>query len=148
MRISPRIREAVHDATSVFQSVPRFEYPRHHGDADEKKRQRHRKADAAAHIRLAVEGPAKSVDEINDRVEQPEGAPELGQHGDRVDRPAEEGERRDDQHRDEAELLETQRPDAKYIAEQTKGHQRKHKKTKQPNKMLDVDRHEQMRGRE
>src|SRR3569832_1573216 len=113
MRISSRIREAEHDATSVFQSVPRFEYPRHHGDADEKKRQRHRKADADAHIRLDVEGTAKSVEEINDRVEQPEGAPELGHHGDRVERPGDEGERRYDQHRYDAELLETLRPDAK-----------------------------------
>src|SRR3569623_1936934 len=111
-RISPRIREAVHAATSVFQSVPRYEYPRHHGDADEKKRQRHRKADADAHIRLAVEGPAKSVDDLNDRVEQTEGAPELGQHGDRVERPAEESARRDAPHLDEAELLATLRPDA------------------------------------
>src|SRR3569833_830539 len=137
MRISPRIREAVHDATSVFQSVPRFEYPRHHGDADEKKRQRHRKADADAHIRLAVEGPAKSVEEISDRVEQTEGAPELGQHGDRVARPAEEGERRDVQLRDDAELLDTLRPDAMFDAEQTIGRRGELEKAEHPNGMLD-----------
>src|SRR3569832_12920 len=126
MRISPRIREAVHDATSVFQSVPRFEYPRHHGDADEKKRQRHRKADADAHIRLAEEGPANSDDEKNDRDEQTEGAPELGQHGDSVERSAEDGERRVDQLGVEAELLETLRADAMYEADLTKGRRGEH----------------------
>ena len=63
-----------------------------------------------ADIAAAIEAPAETADQIDDRIEQADRAPERRQHVDRVERAAEEGERRHDQRRKDVQLLEASWP--------------------------------------
>ena len=65
------------------------------------------------HVRHAVERPAEPRDEVEDRVEQADRLPGRRQHGNRVERAAEKHERRDDEKRDELELLEALGPQSR-----------------------------------
>ena len=69
------------------------------------------------------------------------------QHVDRVEGAAEEGQRRDDQHRDELQLLEALGPDADDEAEQAEGRRGQHQEGDHPQRVQDRDRHEQRGGR-
>src|SRR3546814_4900384 len=73
-------------------------------------------------VALAEEGPAKAADQIDDGVEQRHRLPRRGQHRQRIEGPAEEGQRIDDEQRHHLQLLETLRPDADDEAERSEEH--------------------------
>src|SRR5258706_1167970 len=98
--------------SSVLQAEPGFEYPGDYSQASSQESQGHGHADADAHIGGAVKAPAEAADQVHDGIEQAEGAPGRRQHVDRIKGAAEEGERGDDQHGNELQLLETPRPDS------------------------------------
>src|SRR5690606_22638743 len=102
-----------------LQVIPRLEDPPDGQQAQDHEDQRHAQADTDIQVRYAVEAPAKSTDEIDDRIEQRHLLPELGQHADRVEAAAQEGERRDDQHGHDLQLLETLCPYPEHETEQT-----------------------------
>ena len=110
------------------------------------KSERHAEAHFHRDVRLAVEAPAEPADQVDDRVEQRHRAPGGRQHVDRVERAAEEGQRRHDQHRDELHLLPVLRPDADDESEQAEGDGRQQHERDHPERVQDRDRHEE-RGR-
>ena len=65
---------------------------------------------------------------------------------DRVEAAAEEGQRRHHQQRHQLQLLEVVRPDADDEAEQAEGHRGEQQERQHPQRMLDLERHEQPRG--
>src|SRR5262245_30062547 len=106
---------------SVLQPIAGLENPGHEPETNREKAERHRQADADADVGSLVKAPAKTADQINDRVVQRERAKRRRQHVDRVEGAAEERERRDHQHRDELELLEALGPDPDDETEQAEG---------------------------
>src|SRR5215467_10542460 len=80
-------REAVR--FSALQPVTGFEHPRHHRQADKKKYRDHRQAHTHADVRLTIETPAKTADQIDHRIEESNRAPDRGQHVDGVEGSAE-----------------------------------------------------------
>src|SRR5690606_15574871 len=89
-----------------FESIPRLEDQPDDGKTNEEKDKRHKQTDANAHIRDLIEAPAKAADQVHDRVEQRHGLPERRKHVERVERTAQERQRRDDEQRNELKLLE------------------------------------------
>src|SRR5690349_2775146 len=80
-----------------FQFVTRLEHPPHGEQASGKEKQRHPDAHAMAHIGNLKKAPAETADQVHHWVEQRDRLPEWRQHAGGVERPAEEGQRRDDQ---------------------------------------------------
>ena len=74
--------------------------------------------------------------------------PGLGEHVHRVEGAAEEGERGHDQHRDELDLLEILAPDADDEAEQAEGRGDQDQEGGHPERVEDLDRHEEGGGGE
>src|ERR1043166_2528384 len=132
----------------VLQPIPGLEDPRDDAEADEEKHERHRKTQADANVGRLMEAPAKAADQINDRVKQAHGAPRRRQHVDRVECAAQKRQRRDDEHRDELELLEAVGPQTDDEAEKAERGRGEHKETDHPERMHNLDRHEQGGGRE
>ena len=114
----------------------------------DEERQRHAEADGDADVGDLIEAPAETADQIDHGIEQRDGAPARRQHVDRVEAAAEEGQRRHHQHRDHLQLLEPVGPDADDEAEQAEGHRGQHQEGQHPERMVDVQRHEQPGGRE
>src|SRR5215813_8498961 len=100
------VRTAGRGVTLTLQAVAGLEDPGNENEACEEERGDRGQADTDADVRGAEERPAETADQINDRVEQRDGAPRLGQHRYRIKRAAEERERRDHQHRNELQLVE------------------------------------------
>jgi hypothetical protein len=96
----------------------------------------------------AVEAPAEAADQVDHRVEQGDLLPERRQHVDGIEAAAQEGERRDDQRRDELQLLEAVGPDADDETQQAEGHRRQHQEQQHEAGCIDPHRHEQRRGRQ
>ena len=94
------------------------------------------------------ERPAEPRDQVDHRVEQRHRLPERRQHGDRVERPAEEHERRDDQQRHQLQLFEVARPDSDDEAQQREADAGQHKERQHPERMLDLEIDEEERGDE
>src|ERR1043165_9511125 len=101
----------------VLDAIAGSEDPRDRAEADAKEQKRHRDAYAKVHVGGFKEAPAEAADQIHDRIEQRDGLPAGWQHVNRIERAAEEGERRDDQQRHHLQLLETVGPDAENEAE-------------------------------
>src|ERR1022692_4045244 len=55
--------------SSAFQPISRFEYPCYHGKACREKTERHCQTHSHAHIRGLIEAPAKTADQIHNRIE-------------------------------------------------------------------------------
>src|SRR5581483_5562904 len=117
---------------SAFQAITGSENPTYQRETGREESERHREADSDADVRRCIEAPAKAADQIHDRIEQADGAPPRRQHVDRIERAAEERERRDDQHRDELQLLEAFRPDTEDEAEQAEGARDQHQERDHP----------------
>src|SRR5262249_2755587 len=130
-------------AASALQPVSGLEDPPYNRQADRQKHKGHGQAHGDAHVRNAEEAPAKAADEINHGIEQRHLLPERRQHMNRVERAAEEGERRDDQQRHDLQALEAVSPDAEHEAEQPEGDGRKHEKGEHEQRMLDAERYEE-----
>src|SRR5438270_5907225 len=93
---------------SGLQLVPGSEYPAHDRYAQREKGERGAGAHEDVDVGDSVEAPPESADEIDDRVEEGDLLPDRRQHAHRVERPAEEGERRDDHERSEEHTSELQ----------------------------------------
>src|SRR5688500_4103989 len=94
------------------------------GDGDEAagdERGEHRHAGPHRHVGDRVEGPTEAALQVNGRVEIAQSVERLGQRLDRIEGAAEEGQRRDHQHRDDLQLLEILRQNADDEAEQAEG---------------------------
>src|SRR5688572_9574843 len=141
-------RRATMRAILRLEPVAGAENPPDDAKADDQERQRHAEADADMHVGYAEEAPAEAADEIHDRVEQRDSLPDRRQHVDRVERAAKERQRREDQQRDELQLLEPLRPDADNEAEQAEGHGRQDQEGDHPERMRDLQRHEEEGGRQ
>src|SRR5580698_7048067 len=63
-----------------LQPITRLEYPGDDRQAGRQEQKRHAEADPDADIGDAIETPAKAADEIDDRIDQRQGAPERRQH--------------------------------------------------------------------
>src|SRR5690242_3078339 len=120
------------------------EHPPHDGEAEREKRQRHCNAHGHAHVGDAEEAPAEAADQVDDRIEQGDGAPERRQHGGGIEAAAKKAQRRDDQQRDHLQLLEPFRPYADDEAEQAEAHGGEQQEGEHPERMVDADRHEQV----
>src|SRR5256885_14953140 len=83
-------------------------------------------------VRHAVETPAEAADQVLHRIEQGNPLPYRRQHADRVERAAEEGERRDDHERHNLQLLEVVGPQADYETEQAEGYRRQYQEDYHP----------------
>uniref|UniRef100_A0A0N4ZJL2 LigA n=1 Tax=Parastrongyloides trichosuri TaxID=131310 RepID=A0A0N4ZJL2_PARTI len=127
---------------------PCLEDPAHHRQTGEEEAQRRRQAQPHADVAYAVEGPAEARDQIDHRVEQGHRAPAVRQHVDRIEGPAEEGQRRHDQHGDHLQLFEILRPDADDEAEQAEGRGDQDQEGQHPEGVQYLQRHEQGRRRQ
>ena len=141
-----RSRPCGYDTWSVLQAPAGLEDPGHHAEAKQQEKQGHAQAHADADIPLAEEAPAEAADQIDDRVEQADRLPGLGQHRDRIKGAAEKGQRRDQQGRHEGELFEALGPDADDEAEQAEGQAGQHQERQHDERMLDMERHEKGGG--
>src|SRR5262249_54054542 len=95
--------------------------------------------DDNADVTSSVKAPAKAADQIDDGIEQADGAPRLGQHVDRVESAAEERKRRNDQRRNDRQLLEVLRPDANDENEQAERNRRQQQERDHPDGMEDAN---------
>src|SRR5436190_5458401 len=84
-----------------LQPIPGPEDPRAYREEYREEDDRHAEAHPDADVGDTVEAPAKAADQVDDRVEQGHRLPHRRQHVDRVEAPAEKGERRHDQQRHE-----------------------------------------------
>src|SRR5581483_7897695 len=116
--------------------------------ADGEEQQRHGYANADADVRGLEESPAEAADQINHRIEQRDFLPERRQHADRIKAAAEKSQRRDHEQWHDLQLLEAVRPDADNEAEQTEGHRGEQQEFQHPDRVLDMQRHEQAGGGE
>src|SRR5271154_2940098 len=98
-------------AASRLQAPSGAEYEDQRREARGDEEHREAEADGDADVALAEEAPAEAADEIDHGIEQADGAPEWRQHVYRIESPAEEGQRRDDERRNNRQLLEILRPD-------------------------------------
>src|SRR6202035_2638865 len=81
-------------SASILQTVASFEDPPHHDHADDEECHRHAEAQGDADVGDLVKAPAEAGDQVDDGIEQRDGAPARGQHVDGVEAAAEEGQRR------------------------------------------------------
>src|ERR1044071_10476491 len=95
----------------ILEPIARLEYPPDRDEAGEQEGERHSQADRNTHIGNLEERPAEPADEIDNRIEQRDGLPSWRQHADGIEATAKKGERRDDEERDNLQLLEAVRPD-------------------------------------
>src|SRR5277367_6477761 len=95
--------------------------PRQNPEADGNEQRREPEARGDTDVALAVEAPTEAADEVDHGIEQADCAPERRQHVDRIERAAEESERRHHQRGDDRQLLEVFRPNADDEAEQAEG---------------------------
>ena len=109
-----RPRPSAHEkqVRSGLQPVAGLEHPPDHRHAQREEHQRHRDADGDIDIGHLEKAPAEAADQIDDRIEQCDRPPERRQHAGRIEGAAEKGQRRNDQKRDDLQLLETVGPDA------------------------------------
>src|SRR6266702_5767641 len=119
-------------ATSTLEPVSGLEYPRDDQQKHRQKQRGHAEAHLDVHIGESIEAPAKSANQINDRIEQRHRPPERRQHIHRIEASAEKRERRDDQERHELQLLEAIRPYADDETEQTERDCSEHQKQDDP----------------
>src|SRR5215475_1530140 len=101
----------------VLQPVAGAKNPADQRQAEACEQHGHRQADAHVYVGDRIETPAKTADQINDRVEQAERLPGWWQQVDGIEAAAQKGERRNDQERDHLQLLEAIRPNADNEAE-------------------------------
>src|SRR6185295_5520833 len=94
------------------------ENPPHGDEAQRQEQRRHPETDAHMHIGDLVEAPAKSAHEVDNGIEERDRLPGRREDADGVEGAAEEGQRRQDEERNELELLEAVRPEAEDEAEQ------------------------------
>src|ERR1700723_4590748 len=102
----------------ILEPIPCLEYPSDQSEANHEKAHRHSQADADADIGGAVKTPAKAADQVHDGIEEAEYAPRRRQHVDGIKSASQKRKRRDDQHRDELQMLESLCPDADDESEQ------------------------------
>ena len=87
--------------------------------------------------------PAEAADQIEHRIEQRDRAPERRQYAGRIERAAEERQRRDNEQRHDLQLLEGVGPDAENKAKQAEAERGQDQKGEHPDRMHDLQRHEQ-----
>src|SRR5437868_1874896 len=95
---------------SVLQPIAGFENPPNDAEADGEKSGRHCDADRNSYIGDLVKAPAKSADQVDDRIEQRHRPPDRRQDARGIETAAEERQRSNDQKRHDLQLLETVRP--------------------------------------
>src|SRR3546814_12960759 len=105
---------------SILQPIPRPEHPENHAHAQRQEEGDRAHTDFDTHVALAEEGPAEPADQIDDGIEQRHRAPCRRQHVERIEGAAEEGQRIDDEQRDDLQLLEALRPYSDDETEQAK----------------------------
>src|SRR3954447_13371445 len=108
----------------VLDAIAGLENPADRAEAEREKQKRHRHADAEMHVGGFEDAPAETADQIDDRIEQRDRLPAVGQHMDRIEGAAEKRQGLNDQQRDDLQLLEAVGPDAEDEAEQGKAHRR------------------------
>src|ERR1700739_1954989 len=108
-------------SVSRLESPTGAENPPQQEQADRNEQRREAEAAPDADVALTVKTPAEAADEIDDGIDQADGAPERRQHVVGIKRAAEEGQRRHDQGGNDRELLEILRPDADDEAKQAEG---------------------------
>src|SRR5688572_29597759 len=96
-------RQWLADAALRLDAPAGLENPPDKNEAGREEDERHAQAYRDIDVGRAVKAPAEAADQIKHRVEQRDGAPDRRQHVDRIKAAAEEGERGDDQERDELE---------------------------------------------
>src|SRR6185369_10730034 len=104
----------------LLEPVPSPEHPGDHGHAAGDDRYGDQRARPDGDVGHRVEAPAEAADHVDDRVEKGDRPEWLVQRLHRVEGAAEEGQRRDHQHRDDLQLLEILGPHADREAEQAK----------------------------
>src|SRR5438874_1384459 len=119
-------RSSARNRDLVLEPIASPEYPPYCYKTGEQEGERHPQTDRDTHIGNLEERPAEATDEIDDRIEQGDGLPGRRQHADGIEATAEKGERRDDQERDDLQLLEAVRPDPDDETEQAECHGGEH----------------------
>ena len=108
----------------------------------------HDDARGDADIADLVKTPAEDRDQIDDRVGEAHRLPERRQHVDRIEAAAEERQRRENEQRNDLQLLEALGPQPDDEAEQAEGRRGQDQERQHPDRMRDLDRHEQAGGGE
>src|SRR5215813_8721617 len=129
--------------TLALQPIAGLEYPPNDHEAPEQERKGHPQADRDAHIGNLEKGPTEAADEINNRIEKGDSLPCRWQHADRIEAAAQERERRDDEERNDLQLLEAVRPDPDDETEQAECHRGEHQESHHPGRVSYLERHEQ-----
>src|SRR3954464_3448765 len=101
-----------------LETIARLKYPPHRNKTHRQEQRRHPKAHADMHIGDLVEAPAEAAHQVGHGIEEGHGLPDGREDAHGVEGAAEEGKRRDDEERDELELLEALGPQADDEAEQ------------------------------
>src|SRR5262249_9980529 len=86
-------------SVSILQPIPGLEEPGSDRHAQREKAKRHGNAQSDMHVGDIEKAPAEARDQIDQRVEQRDRAPERRQYARWIKGPAEERQRRDDQER-------------------------------------------------
>src|SRR5687767_14292055 len=100
------------------------------------------------HVGDLVEAPAKAAYQVDDGVKERHRLPRRRQHADGIEGAAEEGERRDDEERNELQLLEAVGPHADDEAEEAEGDGSEQEENQHPARMRDAQWHEKPCGSE
>jgi hypothetical protein len=129
----------------ILQPIAGLEEPGNDRHAEREKSKRDGHAQSDMHVGDIEEAPAESRNQIDQRVEQRDRAPERRQHVRRIKGAAEKRQRRDDQERHDLQLLEIVGPQSKNEAEQAETDRGRHQESHHPARMHDTDRHEQPR---
>src|SRR3546814_15526770 len=97
-------------AGSILEPVSRPEHPEDHAEAQRQEEGDRAHTDLDPDIALAEEGPAEPAAQLDDGIEQRPRAPCRRQHVARIEGAAEEGQRIDDEQRDDPPPHEALRP--------------------------------------
>src|SRR5436305_8804673 len=133
---------------SILDAIAGLENPADRTEAEREKQKRHGEADAEMHVGGFKEAPAETADQIDDRIEQRDRLPAVRQHMDRIEGAAEKRQGLNDQQRYDLQLLETIGPDAEDETEQAEAHRGQYEERDHPERMCDMQWHEQPGGRE
>src|SRR5262249_2429007 len=129
-------------ASLILEPIAGLEDPPDGHEAQRQEQERHAQADCHIDVRDLEEGPAESADQVDHRIEQRHRLPDRRQHADRIEAAAEEGKRRDDEQRDDLQLLETIRPDADDEAEQAERQRRQDDEAEHPERVRNLQGHQ------
>src|ERR1700683_5115516 len=109
-RSESRLKQRKRPRPLILEPIAGFEEPPDDRHADGEECKRRQQAQSYIHVGDAEKAPAEPADQIKQRIEQGHRAPERRQHAGRIERAAEERQRRQEEKRHNLQLFEAARP--------------------------------------